>query len=797
MNVRAAWSSCLLFVAMLFGAGTALADGSLVVTPASVAMLVGAKATLTATNVANQLIVSAGDASIVYATVSRRTVTLSARKAGATTVTVKDSLSERKILVTVNPVPVLTVNPTAVTMAVGATAPVAVTNASGTVTATSASTAIATVTYANNTATVKGVKAGATTITIKDSKTSRTVAATVTAAGPALAMSPSFVSITAGATVPLAVTNAAGAVTVSTSDASVATVTYASGKATVKGIKAGGAVITARDGTTSAVTQVTVVSGPVPVAGGYALLAWNDLGMHCVDGKDYSVFSILPPYNNLHAQLVNKSTGKQVTTGVTLTYEAIPDDTVPVADPMYSSINTTSIGKTNFWTYVQGLFGANPAPDVGLNLSGLPGNRVTSKVPQPMTFAPANGWFVAEGIPMTPVDDQGRKNFYPMVKVVAKDIAGNVLATAKTVLPVSDEMTCIACHASTQSLDAAANAARPKAGWVNNPVAEKDWKMNILKLHDERMFANPATAPLYAAALAQMGYDAGGLLVTTTRQAGEPVLCAACHSSNALATSGFPNVRALTHALHTKHADVVDPTSQLALSSINNRSACYSCHPGSVTQCLRGAMGTAVDANGKPEMSCQSCHGNMLDVGNTARTGWLSQPNCQACHHDGVRELVGVTAAGTPKVWSDTRFATAPNTPAAGFSLYRFSKGHGGLQCEACHGATHAEYPSSHSQDNALSIGLQGHAGTVAECAACHATMPTTVSGGPHGMHTTGAAWVSSHEDVSKTGCTDCHGKDYRGTPLSAIKVAKVINGKSFAAGHPMNCYDCHNGPNP
>ena len=39
--------------------------------------------------------------------------------------------------------------------------------------------------------------------------------------------------------------------------------------------------------------------------------------------------------------------------------------------------------------------------------------------------------------------------------------------------------------------------------------------MNILKLHDERMFANPATAPLYAAALAQMGYDAGGLLVTT------------------------------------------------------------------------------------------------------------------------------------------------------------------------------------------------------------------------------------------------------------------------------------------
>jgi len=85
----------------------------------------------------------------------------------------------------------------------------------------------------------------------------------------------------------------------------------------------------------------------------------------------------------------------------------------------------------------------------------------------------------------------------------------------------------------------------------------------------------------------------------------------------------------------------------------------------------------------------------------------------------------------------------------------------------------------------------------VAECPACHTTMPTTANGGPHGMHTTGDAWVRQHDDANKTGCTDCHGKDYRGTPLSAIKVAKVINGKSFAAGHQMNCFDCHNGPNP
>lgn len=40
--------------------------------------------------------------------------------------------------------------------------------------------------------------------------------------------------------------------------------------------------------------------------GGYTLLAWNDLGMHCMDGSDFSIFTILPPYNVLQAQLIKK-----------------------------------------------------------------------------------------------------------------------------------------------------------------------------------------------------------------------------------------------------------------------------------------------------------------------------------------------------------------------------------------------------------------------------------------------------------------------------------------------------------
>ena len=64
----------------------------------------------------------------------------------------------------------------------------------------------------------------------------------------------------------------------------------------------------------------------------------------------------------------------------------------------------------------------------------------------------------------------------------------------------------------------------------------------------------------------------------------------------------------------------------------------------------------------------------------------------------------------------DQTFATNADTPAAGLSLYRFSTGHGGLECEACHGSTHAEFPSSHRNDNIQSVEHQGHVGMLVEC---------------------------------------------------------------------------------
>ena len=522
---------------------------------------------------------------------------------------------------------------------------------------------------------------------------------------------------------------------------------------------------------------------------GWTLVGWNNLGMHCMDAK-FDVFAILPPYNTIEAQLVDAS-GNLVKSGggVTVTYQAVADPT--------GSKNTTSMGKTDFWQYVQALFGANMAPDMGLAGSNMPGMANT---PQAMAFDGTQNLFQATGIPITPYDDSGNKNPYPMMRLTAKNSSGTVLATTDIVLPVSDEMDCALCHASNTVA-----AAKPAAGWVNDPDTQRDYRLNILRKHDDR-FLGTST---YTGALSAKGYNASGLYPTVI-QDGKPILCAACHSSEALGTASYPGVPPLTTSVHSLHASTIDPTNGLTLDSSSNRSACYRCHPGSTTRCLRGVMGNSVASDGTMAIQCQNCHGHMSAVGASTRTGWLSEPNCQSCHtgtavnnNGQIRYASSFDTNGQPRIAVDTTFATTPNVPAAGFSLYRFSSGHGGLQCSSCHGSTHAEFPSSHDNDNIQSTELQGHTGVLVECATCHLSGVSANLGGPHGMHPVGASWVSSHSDVvdqsGRAACQACHGADYRGTVLSRSFADRTINTdggvKQFWTGFQIGCYTCHNGP--
>lgn len=509
----------------------------------------------------------------------------------------------------------------------------------------------------------------------------------------------------------------------------------------------------------------------------YALVAWGELGMHCIDGKDYSVFSVLPPYNTIHAQLINTTEPPTVvTSGVTITYQALTDAS--------GSLNSSSGSKTNFWDYDTLLFLANLAPE-----TGLAGYHTQSTSPYPMTYNAAEGYWEAVGIPTIPYDDKGKFNPYPMAQVVAKDLSGNVLAKANIVLAVSDEMSCKTCHASGSDVNA-----MPASGWVNNSDPAKDVKFNILKKHDDRWAIGS-----YLSQLKTNGYTYQSSLYQTA-VSGTPVLCAACHSDNALGAGGISPIKALTTDMHTLHGAQILLSTNTTLdqnSKTSDLNSCYLCHPGAVTQCKRGAMNTQL---------CYACHGNLTTVGKATRTGWLDEPTCQMCHNNSLRYSSTFTSKGVWRQTQDQTFATDPNVPQTGKSLYRYSTGHGALFCSACHGSQHAELPSLQANDNVYATNLQGYVAKITECSVCHSPVPVSATGGPHGLHTIGQSWVNEGghqsyvESYGYQSCAYCHGVKYNGSFLSQAKVKRTFTvegtNKSFPALHQFTCYDCHNGPN-
>ncbi len=163
---------------------------------------------------------------------------------------------------------------------------------------------------------------------------------------------------------------------------------------------------------------------PPVVTGKYTILGSNDLGMHCAE-LDYSVFSSLPPFNVVHAQVIETGEEPKLLdddSGIRVEYVA-----VAVAA---GSINTTSqngaIFKTNFWDinprtgnrYVDDLFGLNPPPDEGLLGQRMPGFAQPFVANDPMPFdnySARNKWFAADGIPLVPVDDNSQINAYPLM----------------------------------------------------------------------------------------------------------------------------------------------------------------------------------------------------------------------------------------------------------------------------------------------------------------------------------------------------------------------------------------------
>jgi hypothetical protein len=380
-----------------------------------------------------------------------------------------------------------------------------------------------------------------------------------------------------------------------------------------------------------------------PAAPNWVLLAWNDLGMHCYN-RDFQDLAVLPPYNNLWAQVVKVGNPPQIVTANVGVSYSFPD-------------NTYSVGKSNFWEYDLSLFGVDLAPNIGLTGKGLAG-QMDQKTDH----------FTAEGIPLTEFRDSAPTAPYPyqLATVIARDSGtSSELARTITVAPVSTEMHCDYCHSDGQ----------------REHISTGKVETNILTLHDRE------NADEYPAGFGRLMDH-------------RPVLCATCHASNALGTTGKPGIPNLSKAMHSKHAGVDDGGDDLAAArnTAVAQNFCYNCHPGPATQCLRDVMSSR-------GMTCTDCHGSMQQIAQNP-TPWLKEPRCDDCH-------------------KDARYAQDQ-------ALYRNSTGHGGVRCAGCHDSPHAIAQSSEPNDAIKFVAWQGHAGTLDTCTVCHATNPTEP--GPHGL---------------------------------------------------------------
>ena len=334
--------------------------------------------------------------------------------------------------------------------------------------------------------------------------------------------------------------------------------------------------------------------GGIPATGEFVVFAWNDLGMHCLN-PTYDSAVVLPPYNTVWAQVVERGNPPRiVTSGLDVTYRIVNNTTSQKASTVTSGSPAPS-DFTGFWANAQVLFDlpAPLPPDMG-----LAGNRIDATA---QAMVRNGSHFEATGIPVTPLDDDLKWSPYQVAEITVRDAAGDVVAQTRATVPVSDEIRCDKCHG----------------------VTEEDF----LVLHNDE---EGTSLPL-----------------------DEPVLCASCHASPALGTPLQPGIPYLSEAIHSFHGDL-DPGSRPTCLDCHpgevtecNRSLRHTAADGNCTTCHGdlAEVGDSIDRGRVPwveEPKCATCHGGAtipeVDTGSTlyrnaAGHGGMACPACHGSPH--------------------------------------------------------------------------------------------------------------------------------------------------------------------
>jgi len=405
----------------------------------------------------------------------------------------------------------------------------------------------------------------------------------------------------------------------------------------------------------------------------YVLLAWNDLGMHCISDSD-PWFIFLPPANTLEAQLIKRgSKPVLIKEGVEIKYHVAEGYENPSDHVL-------------FWDYAKSYFGVQPEKNIGLAGNGLTGT---------FKWNPDRNGYIAEMIPVTPYKDDGTYNPYPQFYIDAVDATtGKVLASTKAVAPVSTEMGCRNCHG---------------GGWrVNNTSGVADeTAINILKAHDR----------ISGTSLYQSALD------------GKPVLCQSCHADPAIGAPGQEGHNNFSTAVHGWHANY------MYVQGGNACAMCHPAQPEGNTRCNRGIHAQAgmncTDCHGTMSDHATGLLNAQNNTRSSGRLGknlqttapdiksripWVQEPQCTACHssfQQPAENSIGLNS------WNE-----------AFSQLYRIQTDNSGMRCIACHNSTHSVYPASNvfgkNWDNTQPMQYMGTPvpmGGDYNCEVCHTHM--------------------------------------------------------------------------
>lgn len=361
--------------------------------------------------------------------------------------------------------------------------------------------------------------------------------------------------------------------------------------------------VTTKAPITKAQVQATTITLGTTVVFGY-----NDLGMHCMN-QDFSEIMVLPPYNNLHATVIDRgSEPRIVTSGVTVSY------TIPS--------NTHSADKTSFWMNAQALLGVSLVPNVGLTGNKLFGTMVPTGT---------NDW-VATGIPITPIDDSGLENPFALALIAVKR-NNQVVARTQAVVPTSWEMNCNLCH-KTPGISTATDILRSHDA-LHGTHLEQSKPVLCSKCHADPALGQPGVVGVKSLSHAMHGAHAPRMA-----QANLAVPCYACHPG--LRTKCLRDVHSSRGMNRMSRHGQMTAVAQLTRRPWVDEPKCGNCHTRSGFQ-FEQANTLFKDSKGHHGVSCEVCHGsphaitptttatdNVQAIAIQGHSGPIN--NCTVCH---------------------------------------------------------------------------------------------------------------------------------------------------------------------